>query len=158
MDAHSGLMRISHQNKYLIMKNQVLSIERMLRLKKLGVDTRNASLTWVLYPANIRGDVAPHLTMWRWEQVKDEQKKVCVPAFTLQDIIELLPECVPVNDEQSYDSEAEFFMNKHSCRYVYRDCEGNPLYTGSKEYGNNVLESAYNLLCWCAENGYLKQQ
>lgn len=140
------------------MKNQVLSIERMLRLKKLGVDTRNASLTWVLYPANIRGDVTPTLTIWRWEQVKDEQKKVCVPSFTLQDIIAMLPEYIPVDDEYAYDDEAELIINKNSCRYVYLNCEGCMSYTGSNERSNNILESAFNLLCWCVENGYLKQQ
>lgn len=57
---------------------QVLSIEQMKHLQELGLDTSNATLTWILYPASIRGDVIPTLKMWRWEQIKDEQKKfVC---------------------------------------------------------------------------------
>ncbi|MFK2062397.1 hypothetical protein ACIXOG_19515 [Bacteroides fragilis] len=54
---------------------QVLSIEQMKHLQELGLDTSNATLTWILYPASIRGDVIPTLKMWRWEQIKDEQKK-----------------------------------------------------------------------------------
>lgn len=104
-----------------------LNICQMQHLEELGIDIANARLELMLHP-----------------------------SFLLQDIIELLPEYIPVNDEQSYDSEAELFINKCSCRYVYRDCEGYPLYTGSENNYNNVLESAYNLLCWCAENGYLK--
>lgn len=70
---------------------QVLSVEQMKHLQELRLDTSNATLTWVLYPASIKGDVIPTLEMWRWEQIKDEQKKVCVPAFTLQDILDKLP-------------------------------------------------------------------
>lgn len=72
--------------------------------------------------------------------------------------IELLPEYIPVDDEYSYDEEAELIVNKYSCRYVYLNCEGSMSYTGSNERSNNVLESAYNLLCWCAESGYLNKQ
>ena len=60
---------------------QVLSIEQMKHLQELGLDTSNATLTWILYPASIRGDVIPTLKMWRWEQIKDEQKKEARIAF-----------------------------------------------------------------------------
>lgn len=138
------------------MKNQTLSISQMQHLKELGVDTSGASLTWMLHP--YEEGKQPELCLRKYSTFKEPfRKEHCIPAFTLQDIIELLPEYIPVNDEQSYDSEAELFINKRSCRYVYRDCEGYPLYVGSEGRGDNVIESAYNLLCWCAENGYLKE-
>lgn len=137
------------------MRNQVLSIESMQHLKELGVDTSGASLTWMLYP--YEEGKQPELSLRKYSTFKEPfRKEHCIPAFTFQDIIELLPEYIPINDEQSYDYEGRLFISKNTCKYLYRDCEGFPLYAGSKEYGNNILESAYNLLCWCAENGYLK--
>lgn len=57
---------------------QVLSVEQMKHLQELRLDTSNATLTWVLYPASIKGDVIPTLEMWRWEQIKmNKRKSVC---------------------------------------------------------------------------------
>lgn len=154
------------------MKNQVLSIPQMLHLKELGIDTSKASMVLIatdddscpLDWKTALDVISTHLYDVSLE-LFDADSSCCdhsyrkdCGVFTLQDIINLLPEYIPVNDEQSYDSEAELFINKRLCRYVYSDCEGYPLYTGSKEHGNNVLDSAYNLLCWCAENGYLNKQ
>lgn len=155
------------------MKNKVLSIAQMRHLRDLGVETNNASM--VIIYTDSDGCVMD------WDEVQEEYthpepmeifrdlydadssyydhsyREDC-GVFTLQDILEILPEYIPINDEQSYDNEAELFINRKSCRYVYADCEGHNLYTANEGHYNNVLESAYNLLCWCAENGYLNNQ
>lgn len=155
------------------MKNKVLSIAQMRHLRDLGVETNNASM--VIIYTDSDGCVMD------WDEVQEEYthpepmeifrdlydadsshydhsyRKDC-GVFTLQDIIELLPEYIPVDDEYAYDEEAELIINKKSCRYVYLNCEGGMSYTGNNERSNNVLESAYNLLRWCAENGYLNKQ
>lgn len=137
------------------MKNQTLSIERMRHLRNLGVDTSKATLTWVLYPADIRGGVAPHLTMWRWEQVKDEQKKVCVPSFTLQDIINMLPEEVPCKYARYPLGKACLELGKDYAGYSYTDMNDEHDYDVCFGGHEDILIEVYNLLCWCAENGYL---
>lgn len=144
------------------MKNQVLSIERMLHLKELGVDTSKASMCWVKYYGELATLKMPHevrdgLYVLRLKEIHSPFVEDVMLAFTLQDIIASLPEYIPVDDEYAYDEEAELIINKNSCRYVYLNCESGMSYTGSNERSNNILESAYNLLCWCVESGYLKQ-
>lgn len=131
---------------------QVLSIEQMKHLQELGLDTSNATLTWILYPASIRGDVIPTLKMWRWEQIKDEQKKVCVPAFTLQDILDKLPHYLKsmISEKILY----AWVLERDTIAYRnvedVNDCLKLFIY-------NTLIDAAYEMLCWCIENGYIKE-
>lgn len=135
------------------MKNQTLSIEQMMHLKDLGVDTSKASMCWL--HLNLLDEKFVLTVNDQYARYADVE---LIPAFTFQDIIEILPESIPIDEYDSPDDEARLFINKRVCRYTYEDYEGCPLYIGSGENGNNVLESAYNLLCWCEENGYLNKQ
>ena len=106
------------------MKNKVLSIAQMRHLRDLGVETNNASM--VIIYTDSDGCVMD------WDEVQEEYthpepmeifrdlydadssyydhsyREDC-GVFTLQDILEILPEYIPINDEQSYDNEAELF-------------------------------------------------
>lgn len=138
---------------------QVLSIDQMKHLQELGLDTSNATLTWVLYPASIKGDVIPTLEMWRWEQIKDEQKKVCVPAFTLQDILDKLPKRIG-----EFELRIKMFAFDYS---VYTEYKWSIIYesTDMSSYLETLLQSsytdlieaAYNMLRMCIEYGYIKE-
>lgn len=138
---------------------QVLSIDQMKHLQELGLDTSNATLTWVLYPASIKGDVIPTLEMWRWEQIKDEQRKVCVPAFTLQDILDKLPKRIG-----EFELRIKMFAFDYS---VYTEYKWSIIYesTDRSSYLETLLQSsypdlieaAYNMLRMCIEYGYIKE-
>lgn len=133
----------------------VLSVEQMKYLRELGLDTSDATFTWVLYPNSIKGDVIPTLEMWRWEQIKDEQKKVCVPAFTLQDIIELLPRSIQPNpDEGTYYLNLYYYDLSWVVDYLNNEGDGSYVATTSDD---SFIEAAYEMLCWCIENGYIKE-
>lgn len=68
----------------------VLSIDKIKHLQELGVNTGNASMTWMLYP--YEEGKQPQLSLREWRTFKEPfRKEHCIPAFTLLDIFELLP-------------------------------------------------------------------
>lgn len=132
------------------MINQVLNIDQMRHLKELGVDTSKASMFYVpkLQPKN----------EYQLMNVQPSPVIPFIPAFTLQDIIELLPKTITAKDSggliQTYDLYLAY-SNVDVCYCVF--------YSYSSKFGclelfksESLLEAAYQMLCWCAENGYLK--
>ena len=163
------------------MKNQVLSIEQMQKLKELGVDPSKASMVllfqddesniydWdeVVEECSEFGDCFHHF-------VKDDEgnnnrvymslldaergnydhsyREDCT-VFTLQDIIELLPKQLPPVDF-GYNC---FVVTPNSglTGYVfhYDDIADGEIY--KQIYSEKILDAAYEMLVWVAENGYL---
>lgn len=129
---------------------KVLSIEQMKHLGDLGIDTSNASMTWMLYP--YEEDKQPKLSLREWNTFKEPFRiQHCIPAFTLLDVLELLPKEIKTGTDNywltmSHDSEEWYIYYSMSDEFDYY-----------KEFkSDSLLEAAYNMLCWCAENGYLK--
>lgn len=96
----------------------------MRRLKELGVDDSSASMYW-----------------------KDDEGNVGdVPAFTLHDVLNMLPKQIENNKLViTYDFSGSwniFYGERFSyvIEFVYED----------------IFDAAYEMLCWCAENGYIK--
>lgn len=126
------------------MKNQVLSIEQMKHLQELGVDTSKAKMAWY----------AIYETLPNWYNelhIRDDvfdKNYPSVPTFTLQDMLDMIP----------YLLFGKYFfnINKSSHRWwfiKYTD------YLAKDDYeffhGSNLLEVAYQCLCWLAENNYI---
>lgn len=133
----------------------------MLHLQKLGVDTSKASMCWLKAKKGFY--MPPHpsclfLSSDEWSiaiasiLTEDKRRGVeMMPAFTLQDIIEVLPKGMKTSIDtywltMSHDSEEWYICYSMSDEFVH--------YKGFKS--DSLLEAAYNMLCWCAENGYLK--
>ena len=138
------------------MKNQVLGIEQMQKLKELGVDTSKASMAvYNIYAGEQKeyGILAAN-GAFAEKQEHDRfgygihnivafDKK---PVFTLQDIIELLP--------NTFDG---YYLNiyRSSLAYCF-EYENISDKDWKLEKGSNPLEAAYKMLIWVIENGYLK--
>ena len=129
------------------MKNQVLSIEQMQKLKELGVDTSKASMHFLYMPT------AKSIMSGVYEV--DDEPEVFVsqngmnhehPTFTLQDIIELLP----YTFDNSY---LRIYRGINMYYFIYESINSED---DIIEKGNTPLLAAYNMLIWVAENGYLK--
>ena len=131
------------------MKNQVLSIEQMRKLKELGVDTSKASMHFLYMPT------AKSIMSGVYEV--DDEPEVFVsqngmnhehPTFTLQDIIELLPKSILINSVIHWIKISpnclltEFQIIDDSYAVMKQD--------------KSLLEAAYKILIWVIENGYLK--
>lgn len=76
-------------------------------------------------------------------------KKV-IPSFTLQDILELLPYKVVASylniGKKSFSGDVLFYIE-------YSNFGG---YAVSHFRSESLLDAAYEMLCWCIENGYIK--
>ena len=123
------------------MKNKVLSIERMQRLKELGVDIQPTG-TCLMYTS---GSSEKYYLRYGESTCEDDVK-----AFTLQDIIELLPKRID-------DYQLVIWLDDGYVRYeteIGRDDEGGDVLAVFDN--TNIIQSAYEMLIWVAENGYLK--
>ena len=119
---------------------QVLSIEQMKHLKNLGLDTSDGSMCF------------------EWNESDSDNMVVTSPdadtnydyyckTYTLQDILDKLP-CFIVNQVLTIQKLAD----SYTCLYMEPYTRSMINITESKE----PIDAAYEMLCWCIENGYVK--
>ena len=120
---------------------QVLSIEQMKHLKELGLDISDASMVFQ------RGSATRHewvLHVMGYADVSLREKEF---AYTLQDILGKLP-CFIGNQVLTIQKLAD----SYTCLYIEPYTRSMINITESKE----PIDAAYDMLCWCIENGYVK--
>jgi len=124
---------------------KVLSIEQMNRLKELGVDVTPKE-ECLMYSSVGSDD---YKLIYGQSVCEDDMK-----AFTLQDVIELLPAEIETIESNYYLTITKYFYNSYvvcyfienqddSYSFIYFECE-------------TILDAAYQMLLWVIENGYLK--
>ena len=116
---------------------KVLSLEQMHQLKELGVGVKPKG-TCLMYTS----DSSDNYYLKYGESTCEDD----VVAFSLQDIIELLPYTFNNNYLRIYRSISIYY-------FIYENMN---LEDDILEKDRNSLEAAYNILIWVAENGYLK--
>ena len=140
------------------MNNQVLSIEQMQELIELGIDTSKASMLW--YPKMAidtrtgKGYVESHyLTINHIDNEhfwNTREGKETIPTFTLQDIIEMLPNWIDPYYKYQKSLFYDVYINRWICSYVVSN--------GScfeQFEGDSILEVAFNMLKWCNKNDFM---
>lgn len=130
------------------MSTQVLSIEQMKHLQELGLNTKCASACWVRV---IKIDGKEEKTCWSLAfdivpNKLDNMEIETVPTFTLQDILDLLP-------RQMIDEYASPLTIEHTFDLLVRVCYKDIYVTADYE---DIIDAAYEMLCWCIENECLK--
>ena len=130
------------------MSKQVLDVHQMQHLKELGLDTANASMYWISYNGiNVSIPSNFHLP------TSDNDSVIC-NAYTLQDVLELLPKEIKPAEKRHWlriDLADE-------CIYYYHETidlmeRRDKVFS---YYGEELIDAAYNALCWCIENGYVE--
>ena len=116
---------------------KVLSFEQMRQLKDLGVDVKPKG-ECLMYTS----DSSENYYLKYGESTCDDDIK----AFSLQDLIELLPYTFNNNYLRIYRSISIYY-------FIYENMN---LEDDILEKGRNPLEAAYNMLIWVIENGHLK--
>ena len=154
------------------MSKQVLSIEQMKHLKELGVDTSKASmvLLWKDDEGNemdwdeVQDELSHPEPMEMFKELYDAEtgnydhsyRKYC-GVFTLQDILDLLPSTIDVkNSEEINEYWIEFGVSERDKSYwfvQYRSIEDSIYVIRENE---NLIDAAYEVLCWVIDNRYLK--
>ena len=130
---------------------QVLSIEQMKHLQELELDTSDASMHWQYLPtadAIINGtdEIEKEPTLF----VSQPNMKHEYPAYTLQDILDKLPTLIIIS------SDFYKICIEPSCGYwdiYYYKSDATELISKKSE---NIIDVAYDMLCWCIEKGYIK--
>ena len=117
---------------------KVLSIEQMTRLKELGIDVLPKGLCFMYHNGEF---------MYMEPICEDDMK-----AFSLQDVIELLPATLP-----SSILACELVITKKKISYIDSELFDPPQIDHTEDIVNdNILDAAYQMLIWVIENGYLK--
>lgn len=125
------------------MEDQVLSIEQMQKLAELGVDISKASMCYVFFESNglKYTDIVVHDKRCYGVAYMNP-----MPTFTLQDIIELMPDDVKYKKKEYY-----LYIDKNIVSYIDNmNVEGCVL-----ESDVDILENTYNMLVWLAKHNYI---
>lgn len=124
---------------------QVLSVGQMKHLQKIGIELRNTSM--LLWNQQIL-DGIPN-SVWDlsvWSESLFSEDNV-YPAYTLQDILDKMP-CFIDKEVLTIQKLAD----SYTCLYMEPYTRSIIKITESKE----LIDAAYDMLCWCIENGYVK--
>lgn len=123
----------------------VLSVGQMKHLQKIGIELRNTSmLLW--YPQILDGIPNSVWDLSVWSESLFSEDNV-YPAYTLPDILDKLP-CFIGNQVLTIQKLAD----SYTCLYMEPYSRSMINITESKE----LIDAAYDMLCWCIENGYVK--
>lgn len=130
---------------------KVLSIEQMKHLQELGLDTSDASMYWARVS---HGSSVDDKSKGKWFLSLHKEFQTCgfmsyesIPTYTLQDILGKLP-CFIGNQVLTIQKLAD----SYTCLYIEPYTRSMINITESKE----PIDAAYDMLCWCIENGYVK--
>ena len=119
---------------------QVLSIEQILYLKELGLDTSDGSMCFEWNQSDSDNMVVTSLDA---DTNYDHSRK----TYTLQDILDKLP-CFIGKEVLTIQKLAD----SYTCLYMEYYSRSIIKITERKE----LIDAAYEMLCWCIENGYVK--
>lgn len=134
------------------MSKQVLSIEQMKHLKELGVNDGKANFYWHRTKSlnNYEGwdEWKLHYGVLRLARGFTVINCEYVRTFTLQDILDLLPATV--------DDDYRLYIDKGLVLWTvgYVDAVSEEIYEDFRE--RDLIDAAYEMLCWVIDNGYLK--
>lgn len=130
---------------------QVLSIDQMKHLQELRLDTSDASMCYCCFYGNIEKKWELEIYEDVINQKRDSTFWEIVPTYTFQDIIELLPKEIKIVTDyyltiSTYDCDVWSIYYSMSDEFDYY-----------KEFkSDSLIDAAYEMLCWCIENGYIK--
>lgn len=145
------------------MSKQVLDIEQMKHLQKLGLDTSKASM--VLLYTDDEGEII------EWDDVDEFTEKFITlhdaetgnydhsyrknfGVFTVQDILDLLPKEI-AKDGCTWSASLYIDYEDNIIAYGNTDRYGFEVYH-EETICDNIIDALYQMLCWCIKNEYVK--
>ena len=140
------------------MKKIALTIEEMKQLQEYGIDTSISSMKWMKVPT--ANAIIYNTNEYTWELFIVHSKMIdSIPAFTLQDIIELLPKSICI-DGIKYGLDLFIDDIKREWNITYSRCDCSPeqkLEYSLIESDFEIIDAVYHMLIRCAKNGFLNK-
>ena len=127
------------------MSKQCLDVQQMQHLQELGLDTSNASMYWISYNG-ISASIPSNFHL----PTSDNDYVIC-DAYTLQDVLDALPTAIcpfpphPIVFELWIGNGKIFYANMLNLEDTLK-----------VSYAKELIDGAYELLCWAIENGYVE--
>ena len=145
------------------MSKQCLDVQQMQHLQELGLDTSNASMLYcrlydefhderyILVESKHKFDKEENAIILDGIRSSVIYCKKITSAYTLQDVLDALPDFI---NEYCLIIDMSFGV----IRYDNLTRRNNPVLkeTYFNDEGNTLIDAAYEMLCWCIENGYVK--
>lgn len=80
-----------------------------------------------------------------------------IPAFTLDDVLDLIPKNIITNDSHRDNVRfvADFYEKVMGYAYYHETC-GEISYYCKFDWFDNIIDAAYQMLLWCIYEGYIK--
>lgn len=126
------------------MSKQVLSIEQMHHLQELGLDTSKSSFCRFPETIGITDDGFPIFSEKEYIVSERElESRFNYPAFTLQDILDLLPKTWKY---EQYTYILDIFYNSLIDEWCIGYSNGNMLRSPSFK-NTHIIDAAYEMLC-----------
>lgn len=129
---------------------QVLSVEQVQHLQELGLELK-PSLIHYFQIINVC-DGKWYLSLTKGDIISESPTYRYIPAYTLQDVLELLPDFI---EEYCLIVDMGFGV----IRYDNLTKRNSPILkeTYFNDEDNKMIDSAYEMLCWCIEQGYINK-
>lgn len=150
------------------MSKQCLDIEQIKHLHELGLDTSKASMHyWIITNGEYSQEVGEYvfseeptctiLMLYPYESTNDAAIRQVedVPTFTLQDILDILPKDIT---KEGCNWSASLYIDYENNRILYgsADRDGFEIYH-EISICDNVIDAAYEMLCWVLTNKYIQE-
>lgn len=133
------------------MEQMFLTIEQCRHLQELGLGMSDAIFCLIYKDVdNTEAGIIPYQPIKEIYPLKENSDYI-IPTYTLQEVLEKLPKEI---DGYLLDPSWDW----KSLSYLFfgdQDNWGDDLCLHKVE-GKNLFDSAYVMLCWCLEKGYIK--
>lgn len=137
------------------MSKQVLDRLQMRHLKELGISVNKASAYWHRVVRMNTNEVVTNWFVSFSESITclATMKVESIKTYTLQDILDVLPKDI---SREGCTWSASLYIDYENNRIAYgnTDRDGFEIYH-EVAICENIIDAAYELLCWCIENSYI---
>lgn len=136
------------------MSKQVLDRNQMEHLCELGIDTTQATMCWIKQHDD--DGTSKDILCMHDEFCYEFSSLDPEPAFTLQDILDLLPKEIS-RDGCTWSASLYIDYENNRIAYGNTDRYGFEVFLETK-IENMLIDAAYEMLCWCIENEYVRTE
>lgn len=136
------------------MEDQVLSIEQMKVLAKLGVDDSKASMCHTIF--NNNGKIEKDLVIYS-DYLVQIWVSDSTPTFTTHDLIMLLPDRIPIknNSNEEKDENYKLKITALALKHWAVEYESHNHFLIAT-YSTNLIDALFDMVVKCVKNGYIK--